>query len=227
MHLRLTGVGALGPQCYHPTMRACGVALIVAASIAGAACASRDGAAGPLGSQPQSRASAYPYTEIWRTPYPTPLGTAGLTGIPPRPSFVPRLAHTFTPAPSRSPGTAWTTPDDAGAALSGYRPEVPARADVSTRAQLTPGCPFVDRDVAVADVEAFYAEARRALLAAGFELAYEIDREHDGSFGVVLRADTAAVRAEISTGSIRGVFPAPKTTLPYLVRTRFTQRCDR
>lgn len=195
------------------------------------ACGGGNGAAGPLGPQPQSKASAWPFTEVWRTPHPIPFGTAGLTGIPPRPTFVARLAHPTSPmhTQSPSPGTAWETPALADAGLAAYRPVIPADAQERSRYQVSapasPQCAMVVRDAGVSDVEAFYAEARRALLAAGFVVQFEVDREHDGPFDVVLRAYSPAAKAEISTGSAQVAPIGPSLGHRYVVRVEFTQRC--
>lgn len=115
----------------------------------------------------------------------------------------------------------------ADAATVAYRPAVPSDTRENVRYSLggssSAGCALVDRDVSVSDVEAYYVEARRALLAAGFVTEYEIGRQHDGEFAVVLRAYTAGIKAEISTGT----YPAYATpnARPYTVRVEFVQRC--
>ena len=204
--------------------RARGLLLAVVAITALASCSSGNGSAGPLGPQPQAKASGF---EVWRTPYPTPFGTTGLPDIPPRPTFAARLAHpTFDPrTPAPVIGPTWETPAIADAALAPYRPVLPADAITTVRYQVSRpyslSCASVSRDVAVADVEAFYVEARRAVLAAGFVTTSEIGRQHDGEFAVVLRAYTLGVSAQISTGTSA----AAGALHPYLVRVEFTQRC--
>ncbi len=201
----------------------CGIASL-------AACSSGNGAAGPLGPQPQSKMDDRPHTETWRTPHPTPFGTAGLSNIPPRPTFVARLAHPTHayPTPVPSPGAIWESPAMADTALAAYRPSLPADGIAATRYQVTKpsstSCALVVRDVQTNDVEAAYAEARRALLAAGFVTELEVGRQHDGPFLEVLRAYTSGVKAMISTGMnlTSAVGPASRR---YLVRVEFTQRC--
>jgi len=193
------------------------------------ACDSGNGAVGPLGPQPQSKSSGHPAFEIWRTPQPVPFGTAGIPDVPPRPSFAARLAHPtlgFGPTPPPVPGPRWDTPAIADGAMPAYRPAVPSDTRENVRYSLSASstsCALVDRDVSVSDVEAYYVEARRALIAAGFVTAYEIGRQHDGEFAVVLRAYTAGIKAEISTGTYPAY--AVPNARPYTVRVEFVQRC--
>jgi hypothetical protein len=194
-----------------------------------ASCTSGDGSAGPLGPQPQSRPGRG--FEVWLTPHPTPFGTAGVTGVPPRPSFAARLAHP-TPlyiggrSPSPSPGARWTSREIADAAIADFRPELPSEAQVVETFQ-RPGatCAYVFRDADVVDVEATYVEVRRAILAAGYRVNSEIDRRHDGAYGEVLRAETPAVDVRVFTG-VHPNAVVSTTAHSWLVHLEFKQRCE-
>lgn len=192
-------------------------------------CANGDGSAGPLGPQPQSRPGRG--FEVWLTPHPTPFGTAGVTDAPPRPSFAARLAHP-TPlyltgrSPSPSPGAHWTSREIADAALADFRPELPPNVQLAETFQPRGAtCAAVVRDVDVIDVEAFYVEVRRAILAAGYRVNIEVDRRHDGAYGEVLRAETPAVEVRVSTG-LRPNTVVTATVHPWLVHLEFKQRCE-
>ncbi len=210
-------------------------AVLVAGVIGG--CASKEGKAGPLGPQPQKREASWPFTETWQTPYPTPFGTAGLSGIPPRPSYPPALHP--TPLPSAGPSVsaaavvvpAWKTSAEADAALTNYQPLPPEGAQ-----SLVPffdpaygsGCSVADRAYAVDDVDSFYAESRRALLAAEFVITFEDRRPLDGRYAdAVLTATSPVARAVVGAGRYDPSMWASgrKISKPYLVRVLFTQIC--
>jgi hypothetical protein len=211
-------------------------ALIVVLVLGGCA-ADRSGRAGPFGPQPQSRLDKWPYTEVWKSPYPTPFGTVGLRGIPPRPTHAPAYRRADrSPVPTVAPagGPLWTTAAEAYAAL-GYQPALPEGAVVFEPPFFWDGrsaqrCPVVDHAVAVRDVEAYYAEVRHALLRAGFlidhmEAGLPLGRFTEG----LLRATSAAANAEVSGGEYDPrVWPRGRAlgvTQPWLVRVMFTQRC--
>ncbi len=215
---------------------------LVAVALLVVGCASQEGKAGPLGPQPQKRESAWPFTETWQTPYPTPFGTAGLSGIPPRPSYPPAV-HGQTadaPAPRPSAGAsasaavvvlAWQTAAEADAALVNYQPLVPADAQ-SLGPFFAPGfgsgCSVTDRAYAIDDVAGFYAESRRALLAAGFVITFEDRRPLDGPYADnVLVAVSPVARAVVGVGKYEAFMWATghQITKPYLVRVLFSQTC--
>lgn len=188
------------------------------------ACASKEGKAGPLGPQPQARQEQWPFTETWRTPYPTPFGTAGMTGIPPRPSHRPALSWREL----------WRSIDDAHAAIVAFDPVLPPGTQVFpdrfVAAVGEHGCPSVARAAAVQDIEASYAGMRHALLEAGFKIGSEAPSAHDGPFTErVLVATTDEVRASVGAGSYDPAFWSTTypTTHPYLMRVFFTQLCGR
>ncbi len=198
-----------------------------------ASCGSPDGKAAPLGPQPQSRQTAWPFTETWRTPYPTPFGTAGLSGIPPRPSYLPQTRRTGLDA-SASPGPLWQNAAQANAALAAYAPTLPIGAQplpVFFSPPYGTACPIADRAVAIDDVESFYSEARRALLAAGFVIEFEDHQPHDGLFVEnLLHASSASARAMLAAGRYDAAYWPEGRAIPvtrrYLLRILFTQRCE-
>lgn len=235
---------------YDPKMLSRSGWVACATLLAGAlvACSSQDGKAGPLGPQPQSLQTAWAYTEVWRTPYPTPFGTAGIAGIPPRPSYPPhtRLAAaggSGGAVPSAVSGPVWQNVSEADAALAAYAPWLPAGAQrlpvffsrpygsTSEHKEFPLStCPATDRAVAVDDIESFYVEARRALLAAGFVIEFEDHRPHDSRFAEdLLRATGPSARAMLGAGRYDPAqWPAGRAipvTRPYLLRILFTQRC--
>lgn len=187
------------------------------------------GPLGPIGAErPQSRLDTYPHTEIWRSPHPTPFGTAGLAGIPPRPSHSP--AARSRAAPSAVPTATWTSRAEAVAAIAHFRPRLPADAqELVQMVALGYGgaCGQIDRMVATAEVDALYEEVRRALIAADFTITYEDHRTRTGSFSHVLSARSSTLDAEVSAGAyVPSAWAAgTSVTRPHVVRVVFTHRC--
>lgn len=133
------------------------------------------------------------YGDIYRTPYPTPFGTAGLSGIPPRPSHRPPWPNTPLPQAQRAAAPEWNSLATAHESMRAYLPESFRRQPSSLKPRVGFSCQGLVYEFVTAGPLAEYLQIREALERAGVNLIQDDPGDLRSQGPLRLRAETPSL----------------------------------
>jgi hypothetical protein len=137
--------------------------------------------------------SSNQYGDVYRTPYPTPFGTAGLSGIPPRPSHRPPWPNTPLPRTQRVAAPEWTSLAAAQESMHAYLPESVWRQSSSLKPRADSRCQGLVYEFMAADAIAEYLQIREALERAGVTLTQDDPGDLRSQGPLRLHAETPSI----------------------------------